>query len=197
MSNKQAEIIKKLTARQVKQQLYISQGILVFISIILSVFIVESPSKWNELIEWDFYEIIAFGVFPAVIVIGIDLLLMKFLPPHFLDDGGINKKIFKNSSIMEIFFIALVVAVSEELLFRGVIHTTFGYVVASLLFSLVHIRYLYKPLLLASIIVLSFFIGYLYEVTQNLLVTITAHFFIDFCLGLIILFQNERRFKHV
>src|SRR5699024_11474282 len=59
-----------------------------------------------------------------------------------------------------------------ELLFRGVLQTTFGYIPASVIFALVHVRYLSKPVLLISVLLISFFIGYLFEVTGNLYVTI-------------------------
>src|SRR5699024_10988980 len=82
--------------------------------------------------------------------------------------------------------IALIVSISEELLFRGVIRTVFGYVFASSVFALIHIRYLRQPVLLISIIFVSFYIGYLFEIIGNLLVTMTTHFIVDFLLGVII-----------
>src|SRR5690625_1741473 len=111
---------------------------------------------------------------------------MVILPKKYFDDGGINERIFKNQSIFNIFIIALIVAVSEELLFRGLIQTIFGYFIASTLFALVHVRYLRKPVLLISVLLISFYLGYLYEITNNLFVTIFAHFIVDFLLGVII-----------
>ena len=108
---------------------------------------------------------------------------------HF-DDGGINEKLFRNQSVGSIFFIALTVAICEELLFRGVIQTTFGYLFASSLFVVLHTRYLKKPVLLGLLIVTSFLIGFIFEVTSNLLVTITFHFVVDFVLGLYIKFSK-------
>src|SRR5699024_9531099 len=131
-----------------------------------------------------------YGVIPGVIVVCIDAVLMYFLPGRYYDDGGINRRIFANRSIFGIFKLVLMIAVAEELLFRGVLQTTVGYILASTIFALIHIRYLTKPVLLASVFLVSFYLGYMYELTGNLLTTITAHFIIDFLSGLLIRLQK-------
>src|SRR5690625_262268 len=102
----------------------------------------------------------------------------------------IFKKICIFFFIFFFFFISLFVAVFELILFRFVLQTVFGYFIASTIFVLVHVRYLKKPVLFVSVLLLSFYIGYLFEVTGNLFVTMIAHFTIDFLLGLIIRFQK-------
>lgn len=141
--------------------------------------------------DWDISQIFFYGVITGVIIVGIDIMLIFIFSKKYYDDGGINERIFKSESIAYIFFISLAVAISEELLFRGVIQTTFGYVFASILFAFIHFRYLKKPVLLISILFVSFYIGYMFEITGNLLVTITAHFIVDFLLGLVIRFQSR------
>ncbi len=188
---KQADIIRQLSSNELKKSVLYTQYIIFFLSVILSLFLFNSFTDWIKLFEFDLLMIIYYGVIPAGIVIFIDLIIDKYIPNHYLDDGGINNKLFKNKSVLSIFMIALIVAIAEELLFRGVLQTVFGYVFASSLFAIIHIRYLKKPILLISIIGLSFYIGYLFEMTQNLLVTMTAHFLIDFILGLIIKFRTR------
>lgn len=188
---KQADIIRQLSSNELKKSVLYTQYIIFFLSVILSLFLFNSFTDWIKLFEFDLLMIIYYGVIPAGIVIFIDLIIDKYIPNHYLDDGGINNKLFKNQSVLSIFMIALIVAIAEELLFRGVLQTVFGYVFASSLFAIIHIRYLKKPILLISIIGLSFYIGYLFEMTQNLLVTMTAHFLIDFILGLIIKFRTR------
>ncbi|WP_369413903.1 CPBP family intramembrane glutamic endopeptidase [Aquibacillus saliphilus] len=190
MKTKQADLIHRLTDYQLKQQLLLSQFFLFALSLLLSLFLFEKFSVWFTLVEWSFTELFYYGVVPGVIVVVIDLLLMYSLPKKLYDDGGINEKIFKNRSVPDIFVISLIVALSEEMLFRGVIHTVFGYFIASFLFAIVHIRYLTKPVLLISIVLVSFYLGYMYEITSNLLVTIIAHFIIDFFLALTIRLQK-------
>lgn len=187
---KQAELIKQMSPSDLKKSLIFSQLLILIISIILSFILFESIYSWLVYFDFNINEIVYYGVIPGLLIVSIDLILMRFLPKRYYDDGGINEKIFKNRSIGDIFILALFIAISEEVLFRGVIQTTFGYFAASTLFALVHFRYLKKPVLLVSILLLSFYIGYLFEITGNLLVTISAHFIIDFLLGLVIRYQK-------
>jgi hypothetical protein len=114
---------------------------------------------------------------------------MKLLPASFYDDGGLNERIFKNRHVFHTFVIALFVAFSEELLFRGIIQTKVGLVIASIIFAIIHYRYLFNWYLFFNIILLSFLIGFIYKWTGNLAVTIMMHFVIDFLLGVYIKFR--------
>lgn len=183
---KQAEIIKQMTDKEVKQQLLLSQSIFFLLSIALSYIFFDHIFDWFTLFSMDYKAILLYGVIAGVVLVIIEIMIDKIVPPKWLDDGGINEKVFKNQSTLSIFIIALVVAISEEFLFRGVIQVTFGYVFASSLFVVVHIRYLKRPLLLGFIIITSFLIGYLFEMTQNLFVPIAFHFIVDFLLGMYI-----------
>lgn len=116
-------------------------------------------------------------------VLALDFLMMRYLPKKWYDDGGINEKIFRTRSIPHLFLLCMLIAFSEELLFRGVIQTSFGLLMASAIFAALHVRYLSKWFLFTTVVLLSFFLGYLYDVTENLWVTIFAHFLIDFVLA--------------
>ncbi|WP_175615074.1 CPBP family intramembrane glutamic endopeptidase [Piscibacillus halophilus] len=181
---KQADIVKELSNRELLLNLYFSQLIFIVIAFILSIFLFEDFLDLLNLFDWDVNEIVLYGLLPGLFVVFIDIILMKFLPEHYYDDGGINHRIFTSLNIPHIFLLALVVSLSEELLFRGVIQTSFGWMIASIIFALVHFRYLNKIVLLVSVLLLSFLIGYMYEITQNLLVPVVAHFTIDFLLGI-------------
>jgi len=183
---KQNEIIQQLSDKELKKQLFLSQLIFFIISLVLSLFLFDSLTDWLLYFNWDINEMIYYGLFPGFIIVGIDLIIIRFFPKKYYDDGGINERIFSNQSVLFILLLSFTVAVSEELLFRGVIQTTFGFVFASLLFAFVHIRYLSKPVLFFSVLFVSLYIGYLFEITGNLVVTITTHFVVDFLLGLLI-----------
>ena len=187
---KQAEIIKKMSDDELRRQLLLSQSILFFISIILSFFFFSHFTDWFQYFIFDFKQIFLYGVLTGLGVVIFELILYIFVPKRHFDDGGINEKIFKNQSVFHILIISIVVAISEEFLFRGVVQTTFGYIFASSLFVIVHFRYLKKPFLLIITIIVSFFIGYLFELTQNLLVTIAFHFIVELLLGLLIRFKK-------
>ncbi|WP_099158391.1 CPBP family intramembrane glutamic endopeptidase [Virgibacillus ndiopensis] len=187
---KQSELIKHMSDFELKKQLIISQVILLVLSMLLSLFMFDQMSQWFSYFNLDSKEIVYYGIIPGLTIVVLDFLLIYIFPKRYYDDGGINVKLFKNRTVGDICFITLIVALSEELLFRGVIQTSFGYIIASTIFALVHIRYLTKPVLLISVIFVSFYIGYMFEITENLYCTIVSHFIVDFLLGLVIRFQK-------
>ncbi|SEH81989.1 hypothetical protein SAMN05192559_104308 [Halobacillus karajensis] len=180
----QSEVILQMNDREVTIQLILTQVIILTLAIIGSVFLFDSFwSGWSRQLVYDSKQIFLYGALPGLLVLFIDIFLLYRLPRRMYDDGGINVKVFKNRSIISIIGITLLVAVSEEMLFRGVLHAEFGYIIASVLFAIMHIRYLTKMVLFISVLFVSFFIGYMYEMTGSLLVTITAHFIIDVVLA--------------
>ncbi|WP_106497377.1 CPBP family intramembrane glutamic endopeptidase [Lentibacillus sp. Marseille-P4043] len=187
---RQRDIIQQMSDKELGKQLILSQMLLFILSFVLSLFFFDHVAQWLDYFQLDMREVVWYGVIPGLVIVLCDLLLMYIFPKRYYDDGGINNKIFQNRSIGSIFLIVLLVAVSEELLFRGVLQTTFGFILASSIFALVHIRYITKPVLLVSVLFVSFYIGYMFELTGNLFTTITAHFIVDFLLGLIIRFQK-------
>jgi len=179
---RQAEIIRSMSDQQVLIHLYITQLLLLILSFILSWFFFD----WETFLRlWHFEltDFMIFGAGGALIVLMFDFTLMRFVPERWYDDGGINKKIFRSRSIPHIFILCLLIAFCEEMLFRGVIQTNFGLIVASIIFAVLHVRYLAKKLLFVMVVLLSFFLGFLYELTQSLWVTILSHFLINFVLA--------------
>ncbi|MCD5323028.1 MULTISPECIES: CPBP family intramembrane glutamic endopeptidase [Pontibacillus] len=189
---KQAELIQNMTDRQVVTQLYITQLLILLVSLGSSLYLFDGYTDWYELFQWDLKDIFYYGGSAALFILLLDVLLMKIMPKRFYDDGGINEKVFRNLPLMEIFALTFFVACAEELLFRGIIQTEFGYLAASIIFALVHIRYLNKPVLFVSVLAISFYIGWMYEITGNLWVTIFAHFLIDLVLGIMIRYRVMR-----
>ncbi|EPR29728.1 CAAX amino terminal protease family protein [Geobacillus sp. WSUCF1] len=82
------------------------------------------------------------------------------------------------------FFLCAFIAVTEEWLFRGIVQTHWGLWAASAIFAVLHVRYLEKWFLFMVVVLLSLFLGVLYEQTDSLWAAITAHFLIDFVLAL-------------
>lgn len=187
---KQEELVKQLTDAELKKAVYYSQLLFFAISIILSLLFYRNVNFLLDIISFNFHDIFFYGIVIGLCLASIEILLYYFVPKYYFDDGGINEKLFRNQSIVSIFFIALTVAICEELLFRGVIQTTFGYIFASVLFIIVHIRYFKRIVLLIGVTITSFLIGYLFEMTNNLLVVIAFHFIVDFTLGLFISVKN-------
>ena len=190
MKKKYNELIASLTDKELLKHLYLTQVILLVISFILGLLLFDHFSylKFFNLMDRN---IIVIGIPAGVAVVIIDIILMRILPSSFYDDGGLNERIFRNKSILHILFIAAFVAFSEELLFRGIIQTKVGLLFASIIFAIIHYRYLFNWFLFLNIIVLSFLIGSIYAFTNNLVVTITMHFVIDFLLGIYIKFKRS------
>jgi membrane protease YdiL (CAAX protease family) len=188
MKNKYHELIKGLTDKELLFHLYMTQIILLVITFILGILLFDHFS-FLQSIDFSNLRILLIGVLAGGAVVCIDILLMKLLPSSFYDDGGLNERIFKNRSVIHIAWIAAFVALSEELLFRGVIQTKVGLILASLIFAIIHYRYLFNWFLFSNIVIISFFIGFIYNWSDNLAVTIIMHFTIDFLLGLYIKFR--------
>ncbi|KON69917.1 hypothetical protein AKG34_14970 [Peribacillus butanolivorans] len=193
MKNKQAELIKQLTDKQLLYNLFLTQIILLTLAFFLGIILFNERSTFFELFIFNDLNILLFGIPAGIIVVLFDLFMMRVTPSSYQDDGGINERIFSSLSYSMIFVVALVVAISEELLFRGVLQTHLGLLWTSIIFAAVHYRYLFNWFLFLNVLVLSFFIGFLFELTNNLLVTITAHFLIDFILGVLIRRKKAKR----
>ncbi|AXN37376.1 CPBP family intramembrane glutamic endopeptidase [Peribacillus butanolivorans] len=193
MKNKQAELIKQLTDKQLLYNLFLTQIILLTLAFFLGIILFNDRSTFFDLFIFNDLNILLFGIPAGIIVVLFDLFMMKVKPSSYQDDGGINERIFSSLSYSMIFVVALVVAISEELLFRGVLQTHLGLLWTSIIFAAVHYRYLFNWFLFLNVLVLSFFIGFLFEWTNNLLVTITAHFLIDFILGVLIRRKKAKR----
>lgn len=182
--NRQAEIAKHLTGKELVFHLLLTQLLLVVLAAFLSWIFFSDMSAFLNLFQWENVWII-FGVCSGLTVVIFDLLLMKKVPREYYDDGGINEKIFSDMPIWKIGLISILIAFAEEMLFRGVIQTNFGFWIASIIFALVHIRYLSNWYLLLNVCLLSIWIGLLYEWSNHqILPVILMHFTIDFLLGI-------------
>lgn len=191
MKDRYKETINALTEKELLFHLVATQILLLTISAILGMILFDSLKEFMEIFIWNDIRILTVGVGAAIAVVAVDHLLMKYLPPSYYDDGGLNERVFRNKSVYQIALIAAMVAFSEEVLFRGIIQTNTGLIISSIIFAVVHYRYLFNWFLFLNIILLSFLIGYIFMQTGNLLVTIVMHFFIDFLLGLMIKFRAK------
>ncbi|WP_045517377.1 CPBP family intramembrane glutamic endopeptidase [Neobacillus niacini] len=189
MKNKYNELIKGLTDRELLSHLYMTQVILLVITLVLGILLFDHFS-FLQTIDFSDVRVLLIGVPAGATVVIVDIILMKLLPQSFYDDGGLNERIFKNRSVIHIAWIAAFVAFSEELLFRGVIQTKVGLIIASLIFAIIHYRYLFNWFLFSNIVILSFLIGSVYEWSNNLALTMIMHFTIDFLLGLYLKYRH-------
>lgn len=138
----------------------------------------ENPVNWG------------LGVVVGLMIVLVDLLLDRFLPEEMLDDGGINELLFVNQNVLQIFMIALTAGIVEELLFRGAIQEWLGVWGTSLLFVVIHTRYLRKWVMVVVVGVISLGFGFLYEWTGSLITVIVAHTLVDFIMGCYIRYRK-------
>ncbi|WP_312098613.1 type II CAAX endopeptidase family protein [Niallia sp.] len=185
---KYTELINQLTDRELLKNVYITQFILLMVAFGLHIIVFRSNPPISNIFEYELTDFII-GIVAGVAIVVMDIWLMIRFSGHYHDDGGVNKRIFQNRHPFHIAFIALIVAFSEEVLFRGVIQTNIGLFLSCLLFAILHYRYLFNPLLFVNVVFVSIVIGLLFEVTENLWVTVIMHFLIDFLLGCIIRFK--------
>jgi uncharacterized protein len=193
MKNKQGELIAQLSDKDLQYSLFFTQIILLTISGILGIFLFEDVQSFFDLFKLKDRNIFFVGGIAGILVVLMDIMFMVLLPPSYQDDGGINERIFKNLSYPMIFAVAVTVALTEEILFRGVIQTHFGLIWASFIFAIVHYRYLFNWFLFLNVTLLSFLMGVIFHATDNLLVTIFMHFIIDFILGIIVKNRGIRK----
>lgn len=181
---KRYKAIEAMTDYELRLNLYITQGIILLVSALLSVWLFDNMFDFYSLFVWNPIEVIGIGGGSALFIVLVDYIAMKLFPLHWFDDGGINSRLFRGITVSHLAFITLLIGFAEELLFRGIVQTHFGIGFASVVFALLHIRYIMKPFLLMFVLLISIAFGYLFEYTGNLLVTICAHFLVDFIMGL-------------
>ena len=127
----------------------------------------------------------------AAAVIAADGALSRFVPKETTDDGGINEMLFRALPLWHIAVLSFVVAVCEELLFRGAVQHWLGPYWTSILFALVHVRYLKHWLMTGIVFSISYGLGFIAVETGTLWTPIVAHFIIDFVMGTIIRYRRS------
>ena len=86
------------------------------------------------------------------------------------------KEIFDNMNLAELVVISLLAGIGEEMLFRGVLQTHFGIIIASIVFGLMHsvsVAYVIVT------IIMGLYIGIIFESGGSLLVPMQLHFIYD------------------
>ena len=170
--------------------LYITQALVLLLGIVIIAF-----QRENEMIPL-FYapenlSFLWYGGSLAAAVLLADFAIAKFVPEEVTYDGGINEMIFRNRPLWHIGLLTFVIAVCEELLFRGAIQFQFGPYWTSIVFAFIHFRYLRHWLMTGLVFSISYGLGWIYEETGTLWAPITAHFLIDFIMGCMIRYRRE------
>ncbi|MFX3633518.1 MAG: lysostaphin resistance A-like protein [Candidatus Pristimantibacillus sp.] len=182
--------VDQLDDRMLLINLYMTQALTFIIGLIWVLFqhqnLIELFKMQNQL------TFVWWGLGLAAAVIVVDLLISRWVPEEASDDGGVNDRIFRNRPVWHIVVLSFVVAVCEELLFRGAIQHAFGPYWTSIIFAAIHVRYLKHWIPTGLVFAISYGLGWIYIQTGTLWAPIIAHFLVDLIMGLIIRFRKEQ-----
>ncbi|MFD1424120.1 CPBP family intramembrane glutamic endopeptidase [Laceyella tengchongensis] len=123
------------------------------------------------------------GVGVGGFIVAMEFVLIRLLPEHHFDDGGLNQLLFARRPWWHIMLIAVMAAIGEELLFRGLVQGWIGVWGTALLFALVHTRYLKKWVLVVFVTGVGTVFGLMVEWTGHLAPAVIAHAVVDFVMG--------------
>lgn len=119
---------------------------------------------------------LAFGILTAASTVLLGLAVYRAVPVMRELAEELAPLLVDGVPARNLLLVSLFSGVGEEALFRGAVQPTFGIVVASIVFGLVHVgpdrRYLAWT---ASALVAGFLFGVLYILTGGLLAPLTAH----------------------
>lgn len=180
---------EQLNDRLLLINLYITQGLTLLIGLIWVLCQRRNPLNLFILHKDDHF--VAWGLGLAAIMFMVDFLVSRFTPEEVMDDGGINNMLFQKRPVWHILCIAAMVAVCEELLFRGAVQHAFGPYWTSILFTVIHVRYLKHWIPTGWVFLSSYGLGYIYIQSGTLLAPVLCHFIIDCVSGLVIRFRRE------
>ncbi|MEC0166858.1 CPBP family intramembrane glutamic endopeptidase [Paenibacillus graminis] len=180
---------QQLTDKLLLLNLYITQGLTLFIGLIWILLQKRNPIHILNFPDNAHFVFWALGL--AVIMLVVDFLLTHIVPEDSMDDGGINELLFGKRPLWHILVIAAIVSVCEELLFRGAVQHTFGPYWTSILFAVIHVRYLRHWIPTGWVFLSSYGLGYIYIHSGTLWAPILCHFIIDVFSGLVIRYRRS------
>lgn len=179
----------QLTSRLLLLNLYFTQALTLVIGIIWVLFQKRNPFELFSIDNTDNF--VAWGLGLAGTMLIVDFIVTRIMPEDAMDDGGINHMLFSDRPVWHIVCIAAMVAVCEELLFRGAIQYTIGPYWTSIIFAVIHIRYLKHWIPTGWVFLSSYGLGFIYLHTGSLWAPILCHFVIDLVSGLVIRFGGK------
>lgn len=181
--------IEEIDERLLLLNLYVTQGLSLALGLLLLAVQRINPLRMLHLGDWKWVLIWGTGLALAVLV--VDVVISRWVPEEITDDGGMNEKLFRNRSFWHIALICAIVSICEEMLFRGAIQQAWGPYWTSILFAAIHVRYLKSWLMTGLVFIISYGLGWVYDITGTLWCPILAHFLIDFIMGMIIKLRRE------
>jgi membrane protease YdiL (CAAX protease family) len=176
---------------------FLNQGIVIFLGhlvTILIILLIYNKNKINLNIKIDFNDLdISFLFFIIPLAISSQIIgseIENLISIFFKRSLNFYEAIITlaklpgiNGLLLSITLIAVLPAILEELIFRGIIQqglinkysATTGILLTSFLFAIVHIN----PHVLLTIFLLSILLGFVYHIYKNIIYNILIHFFLN------------------
>lgn len=181
--------IDDIDDRMLLINLYLTQAITLVIGLLITTF--QKNYVWRLFPAEGFTTSLLWGAGLAAAVMAADFLVSLFVPEEVTNDGGINERMFGGRALWHIAVLSLIVALCEEILFRGAIQHALGPYWTSILFAAIHVRYLRHWLMTGLTFSISYALGWIYLQTGSLWAPVAAHFLIDFISGCIIKYGKK------
>ena len=109
-----------------------------------------------------------------ICALGVVYIFYKLLPMKYMYDP--NVRLLADSYSMKFLTVYFIPnAFYEELIFRGALQPIIGVIPSTLIFTLVHISYYKKPLMLVEVFLQGLILAFLYHLSGSLWITTLAH----------------------
>lgn len=105
-------------------------------------------------------------------------VLVKIKSPEYFYDEAVDLLV-RSLNMPQLISVFLLGGIAEELIFRGILQLWIGIIPATLLFTVVHIRYLKKIFMILETFCLGLVLGLLYMFTDSIWICTIAHTLIN------------------
>jgi len=168
----------QISKKMLLLNIILSQAILVLISAILIGLIFPEVQIENMLrISCRSVHLLVF-LAGSALLLGLQLLFHYYISKDHLTEE-INILLVNTFSLPELAGIFFFGALTEEILFRGILQPVLGILAASLLFTLIHFRYLKKVFLILEVFLMGLILGSAYFLTGTVWVPVFCHFTVN------------------
>lgn len=173
---------QEMDEANLRLNLWLTQGLVLAIAAGSSLFF-HGAGGTKELFAAPDWPGIGLAAGVALLIVLASIAMDRYLPSSWQDDGSVNEMVFGSMSPWMTLLVCISVGVGEEWLFRGVVQPFAGNLWTSVIFTVIHVRYLKKPLLFISVFLTSLSLGWLFQREGTLWPSIFAHIAIDLLLA--------------
>lgn len=133
-----------------------------------------------NLIKYDLKDI-SFAVLATILLLVVNFLAINVFSKYVIIFKHLKEAyneiapVAANVTLPGAFIIAIFSGFAEEFLFRGILQTQFGIIIASIVFGIFHIGNKKTVWYGIYAVLIGFYLGWLYHITGNLMIPILVH----------------------